>query len=78
MRRLRRRRNSVGPTRALQNLVVQAFRSRACRVGFLCGFATGCVGVLVGLEPVGERVAHVTSASASDGGGPLAGSRHHR
>jgi len=41
--RLRRRRPRSFPTFELANL---AFRSRACRVGFIAGFAAGCLLVL--------------------------------
>jgi hypothetical protein len=42
----------------LQNAAVQAFRCRACRFGFLFGFAAGCLGVIASLDPVDDRLAH--------------------
>jgi hypothetical protein len=44
----------------LQNTAVQAFRSRACRFGFVFGFAAGCLGVIASLDRIDDRVAHAS------------------
>lgn len=59
MPRLRKR-----PTHSAQTLqlaAVQAFRSRACRLGFLAGFAAGSLGVVASLDPGVNGGASVTA-----------------
>ena len=63
MPRLRRR--AARPSQTLQQSAVQAFRSTACRVGFLVGFSAGCLAVVACLETEPELVAEVLADDAA-------------
>jgi hypothetical protein len=57
----RLRRRPTQPAQTLQMAAGQAYRSRACRLGFLAGFAVGSLGVVASLDANANGGASVTA-----------------